>query len=142
MSGTLLIGSDHALLEGLAQTLAAAGYRVTLADSLHDASALTAGDPPLVIVLDRAAAFSRRATSGSRVRPRARWIGRALPRHRRCALPLPPSLQRLTLADLTLPLERQRLVALVQSVTARARSRGRGDVGPEERPGHRADAGR
>ena len=49
------------------------------------------------------------------------------------ALPLPPSLQRLTLADLTLPLERQRLVALVQSVTARARSRGHGDVGPEER---------
>ena len=133
MSGTVLIGSDHALLEGLAQTLAAAGYRVTLADSLHDASTLTAGDPPLVVVLDRATALQSPRDIGLQSIGLAPG-GSIVLYHGTddVPLPLPPSLQRLTLADLTLPLERQRLVALVQSVTARARSRGQGDVEPPE----------
>jgi DNA-binding NtrC family response regulator len=132
MFGTVLIGSDHALLEGLAQTLAAAGYRVTLADSLHDASVQTAGDPPLVVVVDRATALQSARDIGLHGLAPG---GSIVLYHGTddAPLPLPASLQRLTLADLTLPLERQRLVALVQSVTARARSRGHGDVGPEER---------
>ncbi len=132
MFGTVLIGSDHALLEGLAQTLAAAGYRVTLADSLHEATVQTAGDPPLVVVVDRATAIQSARDIGLHGLAPG---GSIVLYHGTddAPLPLPASLQRLTLADLTLPLERQRLVALVQSVTARARSRGHGDVGPEER---------
>jgi hypothetical protein len=38
---------------------------------------------------------------------------------------LPPKLQRATLAHLVLPLERQRLVALVQSFDSRSRTTGR-----------------
>jgi hypothetical protein len=134
MFGTVLIGSDHALLEGLAQTLAAAGYRVTLADSLHDASLQTAGDPPLIVILDRATALESPRDIGLQGIGLAPGGSIVLYHGTDDApLPLPASLQRLTLADLNLPLERQRLVALVHSVTARARSRGHGDVGPEQR---------
>lgn len=133
MSGTVLIGTDHALLEGLAQTLAAAGYRVQLADSLHDASTLAADDPPLVVVLDRATALQ--SPRGVGLQGIGLAPGGSIVLYHGTddvPLPLPPSLQRLTLADLTLPLERQRLVALVHSVTARARSRGHGDTAPPE----------
>jgi hypothetical protein len=41
---------------------------------------------------------------------------------------LPPGLQRAVLADLTLPLERNRLVALVTHVRDRARVTGRGRI--------------
>jgi DNA-binding NtrC family response regulator len=129
MSGIMLIGSDHALLEGLAQTLAAAGYRVGLADSLHDASTMAGGDPPLVVVLDRATAIQAPRDTGLHGVGLAPGGSIVLYHGTDDApLALPAALQRLTLADLTLPLERQRLVALVQSVTARARSRGHGET--------------
>jgi len=125
----LLIGSDHALLEGLAQTLAAAGVRVGLADTLHDAVLMASAEPPLLLLLDRASALASPrdvGLSGIALAPG----GSVVLYHGNDDTPsaLPPSLQRLTLADLTLPLERQRLVALVQTVTARARSRGREDA--------------
>jgi hypothetical protein len=41
--------------------------------------------------------------------------------------PPPPALQRSVLADLSLPLERNRLAALVQHVEERARETGRSD---------------
>jgi DNA-binding NtrC family response regulator len=135
MTGTVLIGSDHALLEGLAQTLAAAGYRVTIAGTLHEASTLTAGDPPLVVVLDRAAALQSPRDIGLQGVGLAPGGSIVLYHGSDDApLPLPAALQRLTLADLTLPLERQRLVALVQFVTSRARARGR-----DETPGPPGD---
>src|ERR687886_691603 len=55
------------------------------------------------------------------------------------APPLPPALQRLVLADVTLPLERKRLVALVQHVTERAQATGRGPV--HTPPGRQAPFG-
>jgi hypothetical protein len=129
----VLIGSDTALLEGLSQTLAAAGFRVRLADSLHDALVVPEVDPPLIVVVERTAALHALrgvslprlslAPGGSLVLYHATDDGPE---------PLPASLQRLTLADLSLPLERQRLVALIQSVAARARTIGRGDVTPGE----------
>ena len=48
---------------------------------------------------------------------------------------LPPSLQRTTLAELALPLERHRLVALVQSVEERARRTGRSKASSEPERG-------
>jgi DNA-binding NtrC family response regulator len=130
MSSIVLIGSDHALLEGLAQTLAAAGFRVDLALGVDDANAIAGHDPPLMVVVDRDTALAAWAAArsptialapgGSVVLYHATDDGPE---------PLPASLQRLTLADLTLPLERQRLVALVQTVSARARSRGQRPTG-------------
>ena len=46
---------------------------------------------------------------------------------------LPPALQRAVLANITLPLERQRLVALVQHVAERVRTTGRRRNTPPER---------
>ena len=56
-------------------------------------------------------------------------------RDRRLAisLVLPPTLQRAVLANITLPLERQRLVALVQHVAERVRTTGRRRDTPPER---------
>jgi|SRR5579862_6218557 len=129
MSSIVLIGTDHALLEGLAQTIAAAGYRVVLADSLHDPSVLSLADPPLLVVMDRMSALQSPRDIGLQGVGLAPG-GSIVLYHGAEDMPLalPAALQRLTLADLTLPLERQRLVALVQSVTARARSRGQGET--------------
>jgi DNA-binding NtrC family response regulator len=132
MASIVLIGTDHALLEGLAQTLAAAGYRIALADSTQDAAAAAVGEPPLVVIIDRATALRSPREAGFPGIALAPG-GSIVLYHGTDDAPLvlPPALQRLTLADLTLPLERQRLLALVQSVTARARSRGR-DETPDE----------
>jgi hypothetical protein len=46
---------------------------------------------------------------------------------------LSPTMQRAVMADLTLPLERNRLVALVQHVGERAKTTGRGSAGGFER---------
>jgi DNA-binding NtrC family response regulator len=130
MSSIVLIGSDHALLEGLAQTLAAAGFRVDLALGVDDANSIAGHDPPLVVVLDRETALA--TWSGARIPIITLAPGGSVVLYHATddgPLPLPPALQRLTLADLTLPLERQRLVALVQSVSARARSRGQRPAG-------------
>ncbi len=129
-----LIGSDTALLEGLAQTLAAAGLRVHLADTMHDALVARQGDgapseAPLIMVVERPVALA--SMRGAILPAMALAPGGSLVLYHSSEdepAPLPASLQRVTLADLTLPLERQRLVALVQSVAARARTIGRGDV--------------
>jgi hypothetical protein len=120
----MLIGSDVALLEGLAQSLAGLGHRPAVTPSLTEARELAASHPPLVLVVDRALASSAGAdllavpiaAGGARLLYRAASMPPA---------PLLPSLQRAILADLTLPLERHRLAALVQSVEDRAKATGR-----------------
>jgi len=124
MSHVTLVGTDQALLEGLAQSLSALGHQTTVAGSFGEARELAASRPPLVLVADRALANDAGAellsvplTSGG-----ARLLYRttSLP-----MAPLVPALQRAVLADLALPQERHRLAALVQSVCERARMTGR-----------------
>jgi hypothetical protein len=127
MALILFVGSDLALLEGLAQTLAAAGERVRLAESLHDSVLVAADDPPLVAIVERALALEA-AGSGAGMPNLTLAHGATMVLYHGAdvaALALPPALMRITLADLTLPLERQRLVALVRTVADRARARGR-----------------
>jgi DNA-binding NtrC family response regulator len=123
MATILLVGTDVPLLEGLAQTLAAVGHTTQLASSLAEAMEVAGLEPPLVAVIDRGLIVP----SGDALRiPLAR--GGTLVVYRpdgASAAPLPVAVQRATLADLRLPLERQRLVALLQSVETRARSTGR-----------------
>jgi DNA-binding NtrC family response regulator len=131
MAAVLLIGSDSALLEGLAQTLAGAGHRPRLADSPAQAAEQTPTAPPLVTVAERSTAVDALRL------PLAR--GGALIVYRAGdapAGPLPAVAQRAVLADLALPLERHRLLALVAYVEERATRTGRAR---NETPGeHRA----
>lgn len=123
MATIVLIGSDAALLEGLAQTLAASGHRACLAATLAEARDMAETSRPLVAVVERAL-----AVQGSEVLGLALAPGGALVLYRTSASAessLSAPLQRATLANLTLPLERQRLVALIQSVEERSRLTGR-----------------
>ncbi|HJU65846.1 MAG TPA: hypothetical protein VJ596_09225 [Gemmatimonadaceae bacterium] len=132
MTTILLIGSDVALLEGLSQSLAAAGYLTRLSSTIVDAQELASAEPPLVAVVERV--LATRDTAVLRL-PLAQ--GGALLLYRPTvedAGALSPALQRAVLADLTLPLERHRLVALIQRVEERARATGRGQTPtPEQR---------
>jgi hypothetical protein len=119
----ILVGSDVALLEGLAQTLLGFGHHVQCSATIADAADALSGDLPTMAVV------SSEALDGVA-------LGATLPLPQGSALIvygrlhaerpfLPPKLQRTILAHLVLPLERQRLVALVQSFESRSRTTGR-----------------
>lgn len=134
MTTILLVGTDFPLLEGLAQTLAAVGHNTRLAGSLAEAMEVAAAEPPLVAVLERSLVQPK----GDPLRiPLAR--GGTIIVYRpdgAAAGALPVALQRAALADLKLPLERHRLVTLLQHVETRARTTGRDRVPtpPERHP--------
>lgn len=120
----LLVGGDAALLEGVVQTLAARGYATTVSSSLQEAAECCGANPPLVAVIDRGLAAEAPGLvlgiplvrGGAVVVFHQKVEERAM---------LAPALQRALLADLALPLERNRLLALVQHVEERARATGR-----------------
>lgn len=125
MTHILLIGTDLPLLEGLAQTFASLGFHPVVAQSLNEARELAAHHPPLVAVVSRSL-----TTTGAEALtiPLARGGARLLYRSVGSQVePFPHLVQRSVLADLALPLERNRLVALVQHVEQRARVTGRSD---------------
>ncbi len=120
----MVIGTDVALLEGTAQQLAAAGHRVAVYTSVAEARLAAGARSPLLLLAERELAIHGVAdlltipicAGGARLLYRA---AATIPAS------LPPALQRAVLAELALPLERQRLVALVQSVITRVRETGR-----------------
>ena len=120
----LLVGGDAALLEGVVQTLAARGYATTVSSSLQDAAECCGGNPPLVAVIDRGLAAEAPALVLGIPLVRG---GALVVFHQKVqeAAMLAPAVQRALLADLALPLERNRLLALVQHVEERARVTGR-----------------
>ena len=121
----LLVGADAALLEGLSQSLAALGYTPRVARELNEARELAAGDLPLIAVVQDVLAADRESDL-LRV-PLARGGAIVLFHTVGSSLPMFSStMQRAVLADLALPLERQRLIALVQHVAERALVTGRG----------------
>ena len=125
MATILLAGEDAALLEGLVQSLVALGHNPSVALSLAEARDTAArGGAPLMLVIDRGFVDG----TGTEVLSVPLAPGGTLVLYRTpgsSAGTLPPPLQRAVLADLTLPLERNRLVALVQHVEERARVTGR-----------------
>jgi len=121
----VLVGEDDALLEGLAQSFAALGYTPQVASTLHDARSMTANAPPLLAVVDRHLA----AESGADVLAVRLAPGGAIVLYHSAPEARPTiahALQRAVMADLTLPLERARLIALAQHVHERIRATGRG----------------
>ncbi|MEP7383092.1 MAG: hypothetical protein ABI910_15485 [Gemmatimonadota bacterium] len=133
----LLIGTDESLLEGLTQLLAGNGQRVRIAHSVAEAEEIAVQTLPLLVVVNRELVTD---DGGARVCQIALAPGGAYVLYRAMteeggSLALPHSIARQTLADLSLPLERQRLLALAQYVGARARGSGRArsDTPPEQR---------
>ena len=129
----LLIGADAALIEGIAQALAAAGHRVLTAATIAEASFVAAAAAPLLTVADRAL-----LSSVSDARSLGLAPGGALVVFGDPAIPLAGPLRRAVLAELLLPLERSRLTALAAHVAARAQHTGRGattPTPPEPQPG-------
>lgn len=131
----LLVGADAALLEGLAQSFAAQGYSPRVVTSLHEAREAARSAPPLVAVVDQELASDSSAeTAAIPLAP-----GGALMVYRTSVADrtlVPHSIQRLVLAELTLPLERNRLFALAQHVHDRVIATGRTarrDTPPERR---------
>jgi DNA-binding NtrC family response regulator len=125
MMHILLIGTDLPLLEGLAQTFASLGLEPVVAQSITEGRELAAQHPPLVVLVSR-----ELATTGAEALtiPLARGGARLLYRPVGSQVePYAHAVQRSVLADLTLPLERNRLVALVQHVEQRARVTGHSD---------------
>ena len=132
MCKVILVGADVALLEGLAQTLLGCGHDVTFAAILSEAAAImNAEEAEVVVVSSEAIADAGHAASLPLTANGALIVyGKSHGEH----LFLPPKLQRATLAHLVLPLERQRLLALVQSFDSRSRTTGRSqrEVGGED----------
>lgn len=121
----LLVGADSALLEGLAQSFAALGYAPQVASTLHDARDASAAAAPVLAVVDRGLA----AASGADALAITLAPGGALVLFHSTVDARPTishALQRVVMADLTLPLERARLMALAQHVHERLRATGRG----------------
>jgi hypothetical protein len=119
----LLVGSDVALLEGLSQSFAALGYAPRTALTLHDAREVAIQSQPLIAVVERklAAEGSSEALAISLVPGGALVLFH--PTDERP--PVAPALMRAVIADLTLPLERNRLLALAQRIQERVRATGR-----------------
>src|SRR5687768_4047123 len=124
MAGWFLFASNYALLEGHAKTLTAAGNRPNvMARGTDAARALDAlrADPPLVVVAER--------RLGGELARTPLAPGGALVLFRDSdeeePTPVPLAVERAALADLTLPLERHRLLALVAYVDERAARTGR-----------------
>lgn len=122
----LLAGVNTALLEGLAQALSATGQRVVVADSLEEAGELQSRQPAILTVTERnlvsdsdaARSFLRDTLAGGGAIVTYREAGDT-------SRALPALLARHVLADLVLPLERNRLVALAEHLATRARVKGR-----------------
>ncbi len=123
MASILIVGKDPALLEGVSQTLGGAGHQVTVAHDVAEAVENLHGLRPLVALVNKDHLVDGAGTSGV---PLARG-GALMTYSSSDDLPssVPFSVQRATLADLHLPLERKRLLALVKVVEERARTCGR-----------------
>jgi DNA-binding NtrC family response regulator len=120
----LLVGEDAALLEGLSQSFAGLGYRTHVTTSLHEAREIAADVVPLLAVVSRELAAT--ATSDALAIKLAAGGALVLFHETDASKPaIPMGLQRSVMADLALPLERNRLIALAQHVQDRARTTGR-----------------
>ena len=121
----LLVGADAALLEGLSQSFAALGYAPRVATTLHEARESAAQRTPVLAIVDRNLAGE--ASAEALAIKLAGGGAMVLYHGANDSRPtITAALQRAVMADLTLPLERNRLIALAQRVQERIRTTGRG----------------
>ena len=138
MALVFLIGSDDPLLEGIAQTLAASGHQPRIAHTIPEALDMARSDPPLAAVVDRSLAVADPASLRMPVQPGGATLVFRSGAEPPAKEPLPVAVQRIVMAELTLPLERHRLIALIQRMEERAQATGRGRRGHDTPPEHHA----
>lgn len=123
MVKVILVGTDVALLEGLAQTLIGFGHEVLLAATVGEVGGAMNGDLPAIAVVSCEALENGGPDATLSLTPGGAIIVYGKTHGERPFLA--QKLQRATLAHLVLPLERNRLLALVQSFDSRSRTTGR-----------------
>lgn len=123
MVKVILVGTDIALLEGLAQTLIGFGHEVLLAATVGEVGGPLTGDLPALAVVSCEALEAGGPGATLPLTPGGAIIVYGKTHGERPFLA--QKLQRATLAHLVLPLERQRLLALVQTFESRSRTTGR-----------------
>jgi len=119
----MLVGADVALLEGLAQTLVGFGHDVSFAATIAEAAGSLREDLPALAVVSCEALEEAGIGLTLPLTPGGAMIVYGTSHDNQPFLPT--KLQRATLAHLILPLERHRLMALVQSFDSRFRMTGR-----------------
>lgn len=129
MAKVILVGRDVALLEGLAQTLLGFGHVVSFAGTVREAAGTYVSEPQALAVVSTEALEEAGTGVSLPLAAGGALIVYSSSHDER--ITLPPSLQRVTLANLVLPLERHRLLALVQSFESRSRATGRGIQEPD-----------
>jgi hypothetical protein len=130
MTALLLVGTDNALIEGIAQLLTAADHKLYFAPSLADALESVGDVRPLMILVERSAIDEIRMTLRVPLAPGGAFV--VFHGDDTTTGPLPHRVQRATLAELSLPLERQRLLALIRYVEKRAQTVGWDSIGNGE----------
>lgn len=123
MAKVILVGGDVALLEGLAQTLLGFGHEVSFAATVGEIAGTHLVDLPAIAVVSAQALFNAGFGATLPLTSGGALIVYGVSHEDRPILPT--KLQRATLAYLVLPLERHRLLALVQSFDTRSRITGR-----------------
>ncbi len=123
MALLLIVGTDAALVEGTSQILTAAGHQALLSPTIADALDCVGDSRPIVVLVERSAIDEIRMTLRVPLAEGGAFLvfhGEDFP-----VVPLPARVQRATLAELELPLEAKRLLALVRYVETRAQIVGR-----------------
>ena len=123
MAKVTLVGTDVALLEGLAQTLIGFGHEVSFAATVAEAAGSLSENLPALAVVSCEALEEAGMGMTLPLTPGGAMIVYGTSHDDQPFLPT--KLQRATLAHLVLPLERHRLLALVQSFDSRSRTTGR-----------------
>ena len=122
MTSVLIVGTDTALIEGISQILTAKGHQVFFAANLASSLEAVGSVRPMVVLVERSAIDEIRMTLRIPLAQRGAFI--VFHGEDTSSPPLPHRVQRATLAELELPLERQRLLALVRYVENRAQTLG------------------
>jgi hypothetical protein len=127
----LVVGRDAALLEGISQALAALAHPIKAAASLEEARDVAPTHGFDVAVVQRALL---EGTEPVPIRPGGVLVLFRSAGERTTRATLSPSLARLLLADVELPLERQRLVALIRATLMRMRAGDRAESSDRDEP--------
>jgi hypothetical protein len=127
----LIVGGDPAVQEGVLQSVRAAGLDAEACPDVRCASDAAAESPPVALVV-----HIDHASTGEELRRMALLPGGVIILFHdsdRAGASSRQSFGRAVIAELRLPLERARLIALLNRVVERARITGR-DKRPPERP--------
>jgi CheY-like chemotaxis protein len=127
MTSLLIVGTDTSLIEGVSQILTGAGHRLFFSRSLAEALDAVGDLRPIVVLVERSAIDEIRMTLRIPLAERGAFL--VFHGDETITEPLPHRVQRVTLAELELPLERHRLLALVRYVENRAHVVGRDENG-------------